>query len=479
LGNLSNLSEIDLACNLLTIPSEQSLIDFIDTRPSSLSQNEWKNTQDGSCPSSSTPLSPTDINATVASQTQINLSWTDNSSDETGFKVERNGALIQTVAANVTMDNDTGLSCGTTYNYSVKATNANGDSTAITASATTAACPSTTSPTSAPNTPSFAVSSPIMCTIDDNVSSSCHAGGKTFTKEVEVGENISISHAKFAKDVKNNGMISNSTIGTDATLTGGKLTGNIINEGTIVDINFVGAKLEGGTLSGNIVNNSKVGGSIQDILLAPNTSITGGILKKTIIGDPLYPAFLEELTVFSGSHLDNVIIGRHVELAKNVSMGAGVEFFTRGVSINKPGQFLSTQSDFWGNIRADEKRHANGVKLTRRLASTLQIEERLFVETKHVGQSAELLIVAYHKTVSKTTAYMRVGESWKAWNGEIAHLEAATQYEHLPKKMEVPVFEGDLSELLGEFTVYSGYRLETEQSIIFNGDSPLKFSVEK
>ncbi len=140
---------------------------------------------------------------------------------------------------------------------------------------------------------------------------------------------------------------------------------------------------------------------------------------------------------------------------------------------------IDTQSDFWGNIRADEKRHANGVKLTRRLASTLQIEERLFVETKHVGQSAELIIVAYHKTVSKTTAYMRVGESWKAWNGEIAHLEAATQYEHLPQKMEIPIFYGDLSGLLGEFTVYSGYRLETEQSIIFNGNSPLKFSVEK
>ena len=74
---------------------------------------------------------------------------------------------------------------------------------------------------------------------------------------------------------------------------------------------------------------------------------------------------------------------------------------------------------------------------------------------------------------------MRVGKSWKAWNGEIAHLEAATQYERLPKKIEVLIFEGDLSELLGEFTIYSGYHLETEQSIIFNSESPIKFSVEK
>jgi hypothetical protein len=45
--------------------------------------------------------------------------------------------------------------------------------------------------------------------------------------------------------------------------------------------------------------------------------------------------------------------------------------------------------------------------------------------------------------------------------------------------MAVPIFEGDLSELLGEFTIYTGYRLETDQSIIFNGELPIEFSVEK
>jgi Leucine-rich repeat (LRR) protein len=139
LGNLSNLSAIDLSCNLLTIPSDQSLIDFIDAKDAS---GNWKSTQDGSCSSStpSTPTSPTDLNATVVSQTQINLSWTDNSSDETGFKIERDGSLIITTAADVTSYSDTGLSCDTTYSYSVKATNATDDSTAATVNATTQAC---------------------------------------------------------------------------------------------------------------------------------------------------------------------------------------------------------------------------------------------------------------------------------------------------------------------------------------------------
>jgi len=42
------------------------------------------------------------------------------------------------------MFNDTGLTCGTTYNYAVNATNANGDSANITANTTTSSCPGVT-----------------------------------------------------------------------------------------------------------------------------------------------------------------------------------------------------------------------------------------------------------------------------------------------------------------------------------------------
>ncbi|MDM8565044.1 choice-of-anchor Q domain-containing protein [Candidatus Halobeggiatoa sp. HSG11] len=87
------------------------------------------------------PVAPSALTATAVSQIQINLSWTDNSNNETGFKIERDGSLITTTAADAINYNDTGLTCGTTYNYSVTATNANGDSTATTASATTSACP--------------------------------------------------------------------------------------------------------------------------------------------------------------------------------------------------------------------------------------------------------------------------------------------------------------------------------------------------
>lgn len=90
----------------------------------------------------SAPAAPSGLTATVISETQINLSWTDNSSDETGFKLYRNGTpLSSPIAANTTNFSDAGLTCGT-YSYYVAAVNSNGESAPSNAVTVTAkACP--------------------------------------------------------------------------------------------------------------------------------------------------------------------------------------------------------------------------------------------------------------------------------------------------------------------------------------------------
>ena len=79
------------------------------------------------------PIAPSNLTGTVASTTQINLSWTDNSTNETGFKIERRTgtsiyAVVGTVNSDVLTFSDTGLTPSTTYTYRVYAYNAVGNS---------------------------------------------------------------------------------------------------------------------------------------------------------------------------------------------------------------------------------------------------------------------------------------------------------------------------------------------------------------
>ncbi len=62
---------------------------------------------------------PKDIKAVAASATAITLTWTDDSTDETDFYVERDGIVLAILPADTTTFTDAGLTTGTTYVYRV------------------------------------------------------------------------------------------------------------------------------------------------------------------------------------------------------------------------------------------------------------------------------------------------------------------------------------------------------------------------
>lgn len=80
------------------------------------------------------PATPTDLSATAASDSQINLNWIDQAGNEDGYRVERSDdgstgwSSVASLGANSTGYSDTGLTASTAYFYRVVAFNSAGDS---------------------------------------------------------------------------------------------------------------------------------------------------------------------------------------------------------------------------------------------------------------------------------------------------------------------------------------------------------------
>jgi uncharacterized protein (TIGR02145 family) len=79
------------------------------------------------------PIAPSGLTATVVSTTQVNLSWTDNSTNESGYKIQRkttggNFADVGSTGVDIATFIDQGLTSNTSYTYRVYAFNAAGNS---------------------------------------------------------------------------------------------------------------------------------------------------------------------------------------------------------------------------------------------------------------------------------------------------------------------------------------------------------------
>jgi subtilisin family serine protease len=144
------------------------------------------------------PAAPTNVVATATGSSSITVSWTDNSSSETNFRVERsmNGSAFSQVAqvgANVTSWTNLNLTPGTTYSYRVRAVegSAVSDPSAV-SSATTLGAPA--APTNLVATPVSLTS--INLTWTDNSTGESgfrierSSDGVTFLQVGSVGANV-------------------------------------------------------------------------------------------------------------------------------------------------------------------------------------------------------------------------------------------------------------------------------------------------
>ncbi|MEK8128261.1 discoidin domain-containing protein [Paenibacillus filicis] len=136
------------------------------------------------------PTIPTNVKATAASGSQINLSWTASTDNVavTGYDIYRDGVLVGSAAS--TSYSDRGLKAVTTYSYTVKAKDATGNVSADSAavSATTKEAPLDRTGWTATSTPSSGDAPRNL--LDDNIATRWSAGapmvpGQFFTVDMK------------------------------------------------------------------------------------------------------------------------------------------------------------------------------------------------------------------------------------------------------------------------------------------------------
>ncbi|MEK7991656.1 MAG: Ig-like domain repeat protein, partial [Thiotrichaceae bacterium] len=324
---------------------------------------------------------PSDLAAIAISETQIDLTWTDNNVAEIGYQIIRDGQIIDNTAQNANRYTDSNLQCATTYQYQISAIAADLTlSPATDVFVSTQQCaeiiepeeieeivdPPVTDENIVDETPIIEQQPPISETpivelpaefsplpviaieSDSTLTQNANIGGQTVSN-IDIQQGGSVSNGTLGGEVINGGLASNITIEADATITGGLISGKNINYGTMQDVTISAySEVIGGQFAGEITNrgtlfdvqftaNSTItggklggivqsGGVIMDVQIRENARIIGGIMGGVIQGTKSKPAYLGNIQLLDGSKIENVRISPTTELSDNIEIGAGVIF---------------------------------------------------------------------------------------------------------------------------------------------------------
>lgn len=514
------------------------------------------------------PAAASALQAQAVSPTQVDLSWTDNSSDESGFKIFRNGVELTPsprVSADMTRLSDSGLTCGTAYTYDVITTNTSGGEAAaatvtvttlpcaytlttpvvgtgtvtgagsyaagqlVTLSATAAAgftfsgwnpapcaasftmpandltCTATfaaapvvtppatgtgttpttgtdvTPPASTGMTSSTSTTTESNCPPKTTLEGPCDANFQT-VGTIEIAIEGYLTNARIQGTVTNHGWMSNLTIESDATVTGGTITGRVENRGTLIEFEFRGSRISGGTLAGRIVNR-KENGVFQDVHLAPAAQITGGRLSGVITSDCTEPATLTHVRILKGSHLSCVTLGEGVVREDNVTV-TGLEEVPELPVLGETeardanGKTITVKSELRGGVTVMNGKDYQKQATLKVALDAVDIVGHIDIDPQHVGQDADLFIYAiYQETPTSEEIYlMRDGDgAIFLWNQQVTDLLPFRAAVKLASKEKITLYQGVLLGQ-GQLELFFGYRLQ-DGTVVHNGE-PLIVTVE-
>jgi hypothetical protein len=142
-----------------------------------------------------------------------------------------------------------------------------------------------------------------------------------------------------------------------------------------------------------------------------------------------------------------------------------------------------------GHLRtsSDSQTFKNGSVL--KSTDVVTVEHTMVMDVTHVGESAEIVSFLIQEQAGKHFAFFMEQPSvlsvlvneesldWNTWDGDLGSLIGVKTYSSLPAtlKFQTQIDLNQLPQQSGKFTVYAGYRLKNELTVL--GDNALTFTV--
>ena len=175
-------------------------------------------------------------------------------------------------------------------------------------------------------------------------------------------------------------------------------------------------------------------------------------------------AFSKKIVAIEGSYTAGVLTQEKVDEILSASKSS----MPMGNANTIGGAEESTSNTcFISSLIVDQKILQNGSSID--LNQSVNIAYQVKVDSDDVGKIADWLLIASYAPMPNEPAswFVRNGEQWQTWDGQIANIPAAVNDSVLLSEQTIPVFEGILSEMPGKFTFHIGYQLDDDR-LVYN-----------
>lgn len=361
--------------------------------------------------SAAIPSAPSELVAITISASQIDLSWTDNSTDETGFKIERKtGATgkysrIATVGANATTYSNRGLTQSTTYYYRVRAYNASGYSAySKEASATTLVGVPPTAVTNAASNIT-ADSATLNAAVNPNGSATTvyfEWGTSKPYENITSPQSIGRSTSKVSVTANLTSLLANTTYNyrVKAVNANGTSYGN--------DVTFTTSAIPTGTIQVNAtLDGTNWSGSVSYSLTGSET-INSTSAPQTFTGKPIGTY---TLTYNSGGPLGAVLSSINPSNSQTLSAGGTITFTLAFTQLYPPSATTNPATDITGSSATlNATVNPNGSATTVFFEWWTDINNKNTTSSQSIGSGASDISASFfiNRLAINTTYYYRV-----------------------------------------------------------------------